>query len=251
MCKNFLSLEKYLEIGFFIRRNSNKANIIDQAFTWNLTNGYKARLLVTTSGSTSHLNLVLVDPDGGTTGNSLLSNTGSFISSKANAVHTAVTVSNIGGATSALYGHVSLRDEGDSSLTASSSVAATPAAVYKVYDICRLRYLSYSLTTNGYVDIETSTVNAYQVGNMVYVFFVLYILIEIPAKSTSQINLIRELPLAATTSITLAGMTNSGESVKLIISKSTDVIRTSANNPSTVNAGDTLTGYIVYYTEAN
>ena len=47
MCKNFLSLEKYLEIGFFIHENSNmsdKASSTNPNLTWELSNGASASI---------------------------------------------------------------------------------------------------------------------------------------------------------------------------------------------------------------
>ena len=47
MCKNFLSLEKYLEIGFFTCENSNmsdKASSTNPNLTWELSNGASASI---------------------------------------------------------------------------------------------------------------------------------------------------------------------------------------------------------------
>lgn len=229
--------------------NSDKADKNNPILTFSADNGSVITLRMNDAGD--NLNLYLTPAGGGAaTAFSLLSQTGDFISRKANAAHTAASVANIGGATSALFGHVQMRDEADESLTASKSVAATPAAVYKVYDIARTKALTPTYTGNGYVNTDDSSIAAFRVGGMVYVFFILKMEKSIPAKYATSINLILNLPAATATTIAIAGMTTSGEIVKVIIESGTTIMKTSANNPSAVNAGDTITGTLIYYAGA-
>lgn len=229
--------------------NSDKADKNNPILTFSADNGSVITLRMNDAGD--NLNLYLTPAGGGAaTAFSLLSQTGDFISRKADAVHTAVSAANIGGATSALFGHVQLRDSADQSLTASNSVAATPAAVYQVYDMARAKALTPTYTGNGYVNTADSSIAAFQIGSMVYVFFVIKMAMSIPAKYANSINLILNLPAATATAIAIAGMTTSGEIVKVIIESGTTIMKTSANNPSAVNADDTITGTLIYYAGA-
>lgn len=129
------------------------------------------------------------------------------------------------------------------------SCAATPASVYSVYDMARTKSLTFSFTSSGYLNTTDSYASAYRIGNMCYIFFVLYIAIKINAGS--KLNLIRQLPLADATSVAVAATTQNGYCVKVVIEKSTDVITTSEFNPTDVAVGDSLAGFLVYCTSAS
>ncbi len=225
--------------------NSDKADKNNPVLTFSADNGSVITLRMNDSGN--NLNLYLTPVGGETTAFSLLSQTGDFISRKANAVHTAASSANIGGATSALFGHVQLRDSADQNLTAANSVAATPASVYQVYDIARTKALSPTYTGNGYVNTGSSSIAAFQVGGMVYVFFVLRMTNTIPVDHANGINLILNLPAATATAIAFGGMTLTGDSIKVIIESGTTIMKTAPNNPNPANSGDTLTGTLIYY----
>ena len=151
--------------------NTNKADKSDPILRFSADNGSIITLRM--NDTCDNLNLYLTTAEGETTAFSLLSQTGDFVSRKANSVHTAASAANIGGATSALFGHVQLRDSADQNLTVEKSVAATPAEVYQVYDIARTKALSPTYTGNGYINTTDSSIAAFRVGGMVYVFFVL------------------------------------------------------------------------------
>ena len=226
--------------------NSDKADKNNPILTFSADNGSVITLRMNDAGD--NLNLYLTPAGGGAaTAFSLLSQTGDFISRKANAAHTAASAANIGGATSALFGHVQLRDSADQNLTAANSVAATPASVYQVYDIARTKALSPTYTGNGYVNTESSSIAAFQVGGMVYVFFVLRMANTIPVDHANGINLILNLPAATATAIAFGGMTLTGDSIKVIIESGTTIMKTAPNNPNPANSGDTLTGTLIYY----
>ena len=226
--------------------NSDKADKNNPTLTFSADNGSVITLRMNDAGD--NLNLYLTPAGGGAaTAFSLLSQTGDFISRKANAAHTAASAANIGGATSALFGHVQLRDSADQNLTAANSVAATPASVYQVYDIARTKALSPTYTGNGYVNTESSSIAAFQVGGMVYVFFVLRMANTIPVDHANGINLILNLPAATATAIAFGGMTLTGDSIKVIIESGTTIMKTAPNNPNPANSGDTLTGTLIYY----
>lgn len=229
----------------FSQLNSDKASKTDPILTFSTKDGSTITFRMNDAGD--NLNLYLTSAAGETTAYSLLSQSGDFAARKANSVHTAASAASIGGATSALFAHVQLRDLADATLTADKSVAATPAAVYQVYEIARTKALTPAYTSNGYVDTNNSTVSAFRIGGMVYVFFVLRMAKSIPAKYANSINLILNLPAATATAIAIGGMTTSGEVVKLIIESGTTIMKTSANNLSAINAEDTITGSLIYY----
>ena len=114
MCKNFLSLDNLLEIGFFIHENSNLTSIdsnklpkTNPTLTWELENGNKIELRKAEATEGTGLSFVRTDADGTPYYTNLFEYSDeyeTFLQSKAPKSH-ASTTTEYGGGTENSYGH--------------------------------------------------------------------------------------------------------------------------------------------------